>query len=70
MSQSFQFWLSMISWISFVLGIGSFIAIVIDEYRYSQSMGIMNVVWPITALYQGFLESISILKSAGYPQAG
>lgn len=40
-----------ISWIS--LGIASFCATVIavDVARHPQKMGIMNIVWPVTALY-------------------
>ncbi len=43
--------LAVIAWIS--LGIAFFCAIVIalDEVRYPQKMGIMNLVWPTTALY-------------------
>jgi hypothetical protein len=43
--------LTLISWAS--LGIASICAIIIaiDEIRRPQKMWIMNVVWPVTALY-------------------
>ena len=46
-----QITLTSLAWIS--IGLASFCAIVIalDEMRRPQRMGIMNVVWPVTALY-------------------
>ncbi len=46
-------WLSVVAWISLAAaflcaGIVSF-----DLYRHPQKMAVMNVVWPITALYAG-----------------
>ena len=39
------------------LGLGGICALVImvDEYRYPQHMGVMNVVWPTTALFGSVL---------------
>lgn len=53
-----------ISWIS--LGIAFFCAILIaiDELRHPQKMWIMNIVWPVTALY------FSVFAVWGYFRAG
>lgn len=56
--------LSVIAWIS--LGVAFFCAIVItmDEFRHSQKMWIMNIVWPVTALY------LSVFALWGYYHIG
>jgi hypothetical protein len=56
--------LTFIAWIS--LGIAFFCALVIaiDEIRYPQRMWIMNLVWPITALY------LSVFALWGYFRIG
>ncbi len=43
--------LQTIASISLGLAFASSLVIVIDEIRHPQKMGIMNVVWPVTALY-------------------
>ena len=55
---------AIISWIS--LGVAFFCAIVIavDLLRHPQKMGIMNVVWPVTALY------LSVFALWGYFRFG
>ncbi len=47
--------LVVVSWISLALALGSFAFILYDIYgrRYRQRMGIMEAVWPVTALYFG-----------------
>ncbi|MGH9528952.1 MAG: DUF4396 domain-containing protein, partial [Terriglobales bacterium] len=46
-------WLHALAWIYFVLCFVCTAAIGIDELRRPQKMWIMNLVWPITALYLG-----------------
>jgi hypothetical protein len=42
------FW---ISWISLAVSFASALIVAADEFRHPQKMWIMNVVWPVTALY-------------------
>src|ERR1700760_4253227 len=44
-------WLHVISLASIGLGFGCAIVIAVDEWRHPQRMWIMNVVWPLTALF-------------------
>lgn len=53
-----------ISWASLVVAFLCAILIAVDEIRYPQKMWIMNLVWPITALY------FSIFGLWGYFRAG
>ncbi len=46
-------WLVLLSWLSLGLGVLSALIILLDVTRHPQHMWIMNVVWPITALYAG-----------------
>jgi hypothetical protein len=46
-------WLNAISWIWLALSFASAALIVIGEIKNPQKMWIMNVVWPLTALYFG-----------------
>jgi hypothetical protein len=48
-------WLDIVSWISVALGVFCAIVIVVDETRHPQMMWIMNLVWPLTALYASVL---------------
>lgn len=43
--------LEVIAWVSLGLAFASAFAIAVDEVRHPQQMWIMNVVWPVTALY-------------------
>jgi Domain of unknown function (DUF4396) len=43
--------LSWIAWVSIAIAFVCAAVIVVDEVRHPQSMGVMNVVWPVTALY-------------------
>ncbi len=43
--------LTILAWVSIAIAIGCAITIAVDEVRRPQRMGIMNVVWPVTALY-------------------
>lgn len=44
-------WLVVISWISLVLSIGSFIYVAFSVKKNPQKMKIMNLVWPLTTLF-------------------
>lgn len=43
--------LPMIAWISLGVAAASFLVIAADELRHPQKMAVMNIVWPVTALY-------------------
>ncbi len=43
--------LTIVAWISIAVAISCAITIAVDEVRRPQRMAIMNVVWPVTALY-------------------
>ncbi len=49
------YWLVVIAWISLVVAVACAAAILFDIYGrgYRQRMGVMEAVWPITALYAG-----------------
>ncbi len=55
-------WLSTLAIIALVVAGLTFIAISLDLMRHKQSMAIMNVVWPITALYFGPLAWWAYVK--------
>jgi hypothetical protein len=40
-----------LAWVSIGLALVCAVVIAIDELRHPQAMGVMNVVWPVTALY-------------------
>lgn len=46
-------WLEDLAWAYLTLSFMCFVAIVVDEVRRPQKMKVMNLVWPITALYLG-----------------
>lgn len=49
-------WLEIVAWSSIALGIASAIVVALDiGLGHRQHMWIMNVVWPLTALYSGLL---------------
>lgn len=43
--------LTWIAWASIGIAVACAAVIVVDEARHPQSMGVMNLVWPLTALY-------------------
>jgi Domain of unknown function (DUF4396) len=43
--------LEWIAWVSIGLALASVVIIAVDEMRNPQKMGVMNLVWPATALY-------------------
>lgn len=49
--------LGIFSWLSLGLAFACAILIVADEFRHPQKMWIMNLVWPITALYLGIFAA-------------
>lgn len=46
-------WLELLAWASLALCFACALLILIQTIRTPQKMGIMNLVWPITALYMG-----------------
>jgi hypothetical protein len=56
--------LTIIAWASLVLAFACAFIIAIDEVRHPQKMWIMNLVWPITALY------LSVFALWGYFRLG
>lgn len=48
---TFPSWLHVVSTASIVLALVCAAIIVIDEVRHPQKMGVMNAVWPLTALF-------------------
>lgn len=47
--------LEMVAWTSLVVAFLCAAVIVIDEIRRPQQMAVMNIVWPVTALYLSIL---------------
>jgi hypothetical protein len=45
--------LEWIAWVSIGVAIACAAVIAVDEARHPQAMGVMNAVWPVTALYLG-----------------
>jgi hypothetical protein len=43
--------MELLAWISIALTLACALWIAADEIRHPQAMGVMNVVWPVTALY-------------------
>ena len=56
--------LALIAWASIALAFACALWIIVDEVRHPQAMGIMNVVWPVTALY------LSVFALWGYCKLG
>jgi len=44
-------WLHFLSILALILGVVTAVAIIIDEIGHPQRMWIMNVVWPVAALF-------------------
>ncbi len=61
-------WLTILSWVSIILGLITAAAIGLDVRRYPQRMKIMNVVWPVTGLYLPVL-AWWLYRTMGYPMA-
>lgn len=57
-------WLNVIAWLSLGAGVAIAIWIALDECRHPQSMWIMNIVWPVTALFG------TVVTLAGYLRFG
>lgn len=58
----FPDWLTILSWSALYLGIGCAALILVDVARFPQHMGIMNVVWPVTALFGTVLVAALYFK--------
>lgn len=56
--------LATISWVSLGVAFACALYLVIDVFRHPQKMAIMNVVWPVTALY------LSVFAVWGYHRYG
>lgn len=41
----------MVAWVSMGVAVACAVVIAVDEVRHPQAMAVMNVVWPVTALY-------------------
>jgi hypothetical protein len=54
--------LEWVAWVSIGLALASALVIVVDEVRHPQTMGVMNVVWPVTALHLSVLAVWSYFK--------
>jgi putative flippase GtrA len=72
-----------IAWISIFVSAACALWIALDEIRYPQKMGVMNVVWPISPLYFSFIavwayfrvgrtrtKAAKSLHDSGDPQGG
>ena len=46
-------WVELLAWISLACAFASFVWLITAQVRRPQTMWIMNVVWPVTALYMG-----------------
>ena len=57
-------WLHILSIIALILGAVCAVIVAVDEWRHPQHMWIMNVVWPVTALFGG------LIALAGYYSYG
>jgi hypothetical protein len=56
-------WLDIVAWVALALGLSSSLAIIADLLGgHRQHMWIMNLVWPITALYAGPLALAAYFK--------
>jgi len=51
----FPLWLHALSIVCLAAGIACAITIALDEVRFPQKMGVMNLVWPLTALFGSVL---------------
>ncbi len=56
--------LEWVAWVSIGLAAASAAWIAVDEWRHPQKMGVMNIVWPVTALY------LSVFAVGWYLRAG
>ena len=45
----------MVAWVSMGVAVACAVVIAVDEVRHPQAMAVMNVVWPVTALYLSVL---------------
>jgi len=61
-------WLTAVSWVSVGLGFLTMSAVAADVFRHPQHVKIMNVVWPVTALYTPVI-GWWLYKSMGGPLA-
>ncbi|HET6882528.1 MAG TPA: DUF4396 domain-containing protein [Pirellulales bacterium] len=60
------YWLNVIAWASLFVGVGSSLVIVVDLLAgHRHKMAIMNIVWPVTALYLGPLALWGHWESLG-----
>jgi hypothetical protein len=63
-------WLLILSWVAIAAASTSAAVIVVDEWilRYRQPVRILEIVWPVTALYSG-PEAIAAYRKWGRPQS-
>lgn len=60
---AYPVWLQIVAWANLSLSFACALAIVIDEFRRPQKMLVMNIVWPMTALYGGPMAVWCYFKS-------
>ena len=63
MTPPFPGWLDLLAWTSLSLSSACSLIILVHELRHRQKMMVMNIVWPITALYLGPVALWSYFKS-------
>jgi hypothetical protein len=62
-------WLHILAIAMLGIGIATAIGIAIDEFRHPRTMAIMNVVWPIAALFGTVIVAAAYLASGVRPDA-
>ena len=55
--------LAAIAWVSLAVAFACALWIAVDEMRHPQAMAIMNIVWPVTALYLSVFALWGITES-------
>lgn len=59
---TFPGWLVALSWTSIAVALACAAVVAIDVWRREQQMAVMNVVWPVTALYAGPIGFAAYLR--------
>lgn len=55
MIAAYPVWLHLLAIASLSVGVVCAVTIALDEWRFPQKMGVMNIVWPVTALFGSIL---------------
>lgn len=59
---TFPAWLTIIAWLSLVIGFGCAVVVAVDVRRRPQKMRVMAVVWPVSMLFGGVLWLAGYLR--------